>query len=391
VPEWHLLDRIRDPWLRALSILLVLIAGLYLAGMVWSLLVQLADILVLFFFGWLVAFMLEPAVALAQERYGVPRGAAVSGVYVGLLAILVAIAFWLVPTLVTQLVVIAQQWPLYVENVTYYANWVQHEATARGLVLNPEIWSDYLDLVRRFAGLGPPLVANVLNFARSATAVAMDAVIVFVLSVYLTLDSQRITYAAVRAVPPHMRDDFLYFLDSVRRAFGGFVRGQLILSALYGIGTALVMSAAGLDFTLLASVFAALAMLIPFLGQVLAVLPPAIIALLIHPEHLWWVVVLLVLLQVVILNVVSPRVMGHTVGMHPLLVFMSVLVGAKLAGVWGAVFGVPIAGVAVAMIGFYRLTLAERQLRTAPLSQNNGALGAGEGAEADVRAPAAPR
>jgi hypothetical protein len=55
------LERIRDPWLRALSILLVLIASLYLAGMVWALVIQFADVLILFFFGWLVAFMASMA------------------------------------------------------------------------------------------------------------------------------------------------------------------------------------------------------------------------------------------------------------------------------------------------------------------------------------------
>lgn len=385
------MDRIRDPWLRALSILLVLIAGLYLAGMVWALLVQLADILVLFFLGWVVAFMLEPAVAFAQERYGLPRGAAVGTVYLGLLAVLVGASVWLAPALVNQLIAMAQQWPTYVDNVTHYANLLHEEALERGLALSPDLWSDYEQLLRRFASVGPPLVANAVAFARGATAAVTDGVIVLVLSVYLLLDSRRITHALVQAVPPHTRDDLLYFMDSVRRAFGGFLRGQLILGVLYGLGTAAVMTAAGLDFTLVASVFAALMMLIPFLGQVLAVLPPAAIALLIHPEHVWWIVLLLVALQAVLLNVVAPRVMGHTVGVHPLLVFVAVLVGAKVAGIWGALFGVPIAGVAVAMIAFYRLTIEERRQRAAGLARGNGALPGEDRLPREEAVPATPR
>jgi len=137
------------------------------------------------------------------------------------------------------------------------------------------------------------------------------------------------------------------------------------LSGLYGLLTAAVMGLAGLDFTLVASVFAALVMLIPFLGPVLAVIPPAIIALLLHPDRVWWIVIVLVAGQFAVLNVVSPRVMSRTVGMHPLLVFVAVLVGAKVAGLWGALFGVPIAGVLVAMVAFYRLTLEERRVRAA--------------------------
>jgi predicted PurR-regulated permease PerM len=75
-----------------------------------------------------------------------------------------------------------------------------------------------------------------------------------------------------------------------------------------------------------------------------------------------------VALQLALINVVSPRIMSRSVGMHPLLVFVAVLVGAKLAGLWGAVFGVPIAAVLVAMTSFYRLTLEERRLRAAGLA-----------------------
>jgi predicted PurR-regulated permease PerM len=366
-------DRIRDPWLRALTILLVLIAGLYLAGMVWAILVQFADILLLFFFGWLVAFMFEPAVAFAQERRGLPRPAAVAVVYLGLLTTLVGVAFWLVPALVSQLIAISQQWPVYVENATAYTLDLHQDLASRGLDPYPEVWGNYQELLRRLEGLGPPLLANVLAFARGAAAVAMDVVIVLVLSVYLMLDTRRITHAALRAVPGDQRDDLIYFMESVRRAFGGFLRGQLVLSGLYGLLTAAVMSLAGLDFTLVASVFAALVMLIPFLGPVLAVLPPAIIALLLHPDRMWWIVIVLVAGQFAVLNVVSPRVMSQTVGMHPLLVFVAVLVGAKVAGLWGALFGVPIAGVVVAMIAFYRLTLDERRVRAAAVVQTEPA------------------
>ena len=366
------MDRIRDPWLRALSVLLVLIAGFYLAGMVWALLQQLADILVLFSFAWLVAFMLEPAVAVVQEQRGLRRGWAVSLVYVGLLAVLVATAFWLVPTIVSQVAIIAQHWPRYIENTTYYALELQRELTDRGLDPNLQVWADYQELSRRLATLGPPRLATFVTLARDTAAILIDVVIVLVLSFYMMLDSGRLTHAAVRAVPAHLRDDLVYFMESVRRAFGGFLRGQLILSGLYGLGTAAVMSLAGLDFTLLASVFAALAMLIPFLGPVLAAAPPTLIVLLVYPERVWWVLLPLVALQFAVLHVVSPRVMGHTVGMHPLLVFAAVLVGAKAAGLWGALFGVPIAGVIVAMVSFYRLTLEERRLRLQELPTVGG-------------------
>jgi predicted PurR-regulated permease PerM len=65
----------------------------------------------------------------------------------------------------------------------------------------------------------------------------------------------------------------------------------------------------------------------------------------------------------VIFNVLAPRILSRQVGIHPLLVFFSVLTGARVAGVWGAVFGVPIVAVLVTMISFYRATKEERAAR----------------------------
>jgi predicted PurR-regulated permease PerM len=333
--------------------------------MVWAILLHLADVLVLFFFAWLLAFMLEPLVSHLQERQGLRRPWAVSTVVLGLTLVLVGISLWLVPALVAQLTLFAIQSPAYVDNLQRYVVMLHSQLVAHGIDPYPELWRDYQDFFRTFATSGPTLVTNAIGVARSAAALLVDLVIVVVVAVYLMLDSRRLTRAAFQAVPAHLRDDLVYFIESVRRAFGGFLRGQLVLSVVCGLGPAAVMTLAGLDFVLVASVFAAVVMLIPFLGPPLALAPPAVIALLIHPDRVWWILLLLVALQSAVLNVVQPRVMGHTVGMHPLLVVAAVLVGAKLAGVWGALFGVPIAGVAVAMVAFYRLTVDERRQRAA--------------------------
>src|SRR3954471_12017054 len=153
--------------------------------MVWALLVQLADILVLFFFAWLVAFMLEPVVAVVQERRAMRRAWAVGLVYVAVLAVLVATAFWLAPSVVNQLALIAQGWPRYIENTTYYATEVQRALAVRGLDPSPELWGDYQELTRRVAALGPPLLANFVTVARGGAGGLGEGVLVLGLWFYL--------------------------------------------------------------------------------------------------------------------------------------------------------------------------------------------------------------
>src|SRR5207237_5117846 len=93
---------------------------------------------------------------------------------------------------------------------------------------------------------------------------------------------------------------------------------------------------------------------------VAAVVLPVLIALLTHPEVTVWLFVALLALQQVIFNVIAPRILSRQVGLHPLLVFFAVLTGARVAGVWGAIFGVPLLAVLTTMISFYRGTQEER-------------------------------
>jgi predicted PurR-regulated permease PerM len=74
----------RDPWIRALVIVLLLIAGLYLAGLIWQVAVQFADIILLFFLAWVVAFILEPFVDGFERHARLPR--AVAAVVFGAIA-----------------------------------------------------------------------------------------------------------------------------------------------------------------------------------------------------------------------------------------------------------------------------------------------------------------
>src|SRR5918912_1339234 len=83
---------LRDPWLRTLAMLGCAIAGFYLVGLVWQLIQQFADIVLLFFLAWLLAFVLEPVVATA-EHYHVPRVPAIAATFVILLLLILSFYF----------------------------------------------------------------------------------------------------------------------------------------------------------------------------------------------------------------------------------------------------------------------------------------------------------
>lgn len=352
---------IKDPWLRALVIIMVFIAGLYLIGLVWQVAVQFFDIIILFFLAWILSFLLDPVVVFLVQHARLPRSVAASLVYLGLLVLLSVGTILLVPTLSEQLVQINRQMPDYVATVGQWLTDVQTQLEERGVRLDLSRALNYDEMARRVESLGPQVLSNAVGLAAGVANTLFQIVIILILSFYITVDSHRLGAALVAALPARYGDDVRFFFATVNRAFGGFLRGQMVQSLVYGLGTAIIMQVLGLPFVLLSSVFGAVVMLIPFVGPFIAILLPLVIAALTRPEVFWWALATLLALQQLVFNIIAPRVMSKAVGLHPLLVFLAVLAGAKLAGIWGAIFGVPVLAVMATMVSFYRLAVYDRQ------------------------------
>jgi predicted PurR-regulated permease PerM len=354
---------IKDPWIRALVIVMLFIAGVYLTGLLWQAAAQFADLILLFLLAWVISFMLEPLVAAIQARTRLPHSLAVLATYLAVLVVASLGIVQVVPRLSAQIVQFANDLPVYAEWTNGELLRLQAFLAQQGLLIAPESVFNYQEASRHIEAIGPLLLANTVVLATGVANLLFQVIIVLILSYYMTLDGYRISAALLLAVPGAYRDDARYFFVSVNRAFAGFIRGQLVLALIYGIATALVMAIAGLHMVLLPSVVAGFFMLLPFIGPFLAVVPPLAVAAVTKPDSFLIVLAAVFVLQQVVINVLSPRLMSQSVGLHPLLVFVAVLGGAKVAGVWGALFGVPIVAVAATMASFYRATVEDRQER----------------------------
>ena len=187
--------------------------------------------------------------------------------------------------------------------------------------------------------LRPDVVAGI-------TIAALGSLLLIIfLSLYMLMDSRRILPRLRSAVPRRYTDEAELFERSTVRAFGGFLRAQLILAALMGLLVAVVGTIFGVPHLFLWATISALAMLIPFFGPALALLPPIVGAAIFATGSALPVTIILVLVQTVIVNWLQPKLMRDALGLHPILVLVGLLLGAQIAGVWGALFGIPVIAV----------------------------------------------
>jgi len=151
---------------------------------------------------------------------------------------------------------------------------------------------------------------------------------------------------------------------SIERTFGGFIRGQLLMALLYAACVTLTMTIAGLRFAVAIGSLAGLIMFVPVIGAPIAMVLPAIIALFQNPSLALWMLLIMTVYQQILLHIVMPKVMSEVIGMPPLLILAAIMISTKLIGLWGFIFGIPVAGAIYASGIFFLSRWQEQQQET---------------------------
>lgn len=332
-------------WLQTLIVLLVIIASAWLAGQVWTFLMQFSNIILMFFLSWLLAFVLSP-LARALQRRGIPRTLAVGIVYLGLATLFVLGVWLLVPPITEQVSQLQRNFDQYAASIESLV--VQGDQLLRNFGLEQaDLTRIYNEIASQAQGVILSALSNTLSMVQGIATIALQFILVLILSFYFMNDSDRIFGGIVELLPTRWQDEARLVGLSIERSFGGFIRGQLVFALVYAVLTAILMMMPPfqLDYVIIASVVAGLCMIIPLVGNFLAFLPPILVALVTgRSDVLLWLLVVEFILQSFMMNVLGPRIMSSAIGIHPLYVVAAMLVGGQVAGLWGALFGIPIAG-----------------------------------------------
>ncbi|MEA2651118.1 MAG: hypothetical protein QOI85_839 [Chloroflexota bacterium] len=331
----------RERWWRfALLIVATIYVTLLLVGLVIQILGGFAQILLIVFSAWLLAFVLSPIVAWIVDRGWLRRAAAIGAVYAATLIGSGFLLFYAASSIGASMGDMAADVPLTRARIegTLHA-W--EKVITFGL-FEPDLVGLYRDVEATAARVASSAIGEVPSVT---LAVLGGLVLVIILSLYMLADSQRILAKLNRVVPSRYADEVEILERTVARAFGGFLRAQVILAAVQTVLTIVVVVVAGLPYGFLIVAVSALAMLIPFFGPPLALAPPIVATAIFRPEWLLIVAPVLLLVQTVLVNYLQPRLMREALGMHPILVLVGLLVGSQVAGLWGALFGIPIIAV----------------------------------------------
>ncbi len=357
--------RIRIPrWVQLVVLPVALLLAFFLAR-------TLGHVIFLFLTAAVIAFTLNPLVR-DLTRLRLPRGLAVSIVYVVFAAAVIGLLVALGTVVVSETRTAAERIDTYLTEESPVTGQTGVEVDIDRL----QAWLDDhglegIDIEKRLDDLTQSIGAgeisgyaqDVISFAQGAAVsvilLLFSIVLIVVISIYMLLDMPRLEESIDRRFPPHDRPPLT---QRIERALWGYVRGQAIHSLVIGTSAGVgmwILGTTGLvegadRYALLFGVWTAFAEVIPYIGPWLSAVPPAIYALVVDPIGVLWVAALFVFIYQIEGHVVVPNVMANALRLHPLLVIFGLLAGGELYGIAGVLVALPTMAAGRAAWEFFR-------------------------------------
>jgi predicted PurR-regulated permease PerM len=318
----------------------------------------LAPVLAPFVIAAVMAYVLHPLV-LRLERMAsgrLPRALTVVVVVALALLTLLGLLFLLVPILVREWPLLQQQLPLLLDRL---ADAINPLLVQLGLHVSLDLADLKKQLVTYLSAnredWWAPLMSSLKLGGSVALALAGYAVLVPVALFYMLYDWTRLVNGVIEWVPPAWRERFDGFMRDCDEVLGEYLRGQMLVMLALAVFYSLGLSLFGLDLALPIGVFTGLSVFVPYLGFGLGLVLALLVGLLqLAPSQaLLMVTVVYGLGQLIESFVLTPRLVGERIGLHPLAVILALMAFGQVLGFVGVLIALPAS--AVLLVGLRRL------------------------------------
>jgi predicted PurR-regulated permease PerM len=291
------------------------------------------------FIALFLALALNPAVDRLEHRFRGRRGAATGVVSIATLIALGLIGWLFIPTLVDQVDNFAHKVPDYLDDLT----------KGRGRLGFLETKYHLVDKARKALREGGAsklfgLSGTALAVAKGVVNAVLATVTIAFMTFFMLLEGPGWIDRFLSLLRPDTRRRYRSVGHDIYRTVGGYVSGNLLISLIAGGLTAIVLAILGVPYAIALGLIVAILDLIPLAGATIAAIIVGAVAFLHSVPAGIIVVVFFIVYQQVENHVLQPVVYGRTVQLSPLVVLISVLIGAELAGVLGALAAIPVAG-----------------------------------------------
>lgn len=330
------------------ALLVAVAAVVYCVGLSYQPVIRpLLDVVPPFAIALVIAFLLDPVVDWLQAR-GLSRGMGVAVVGFSFLIAFALVGMLLLPRMVEQATGLAANFQGYMISAKEQVNGLL--ASEKPLLIKLHLPTTTAEWSSRYSSqieAGGQQVLEILSMALSTAASRLLWLVIIPLSSLVLLkDFDYIKAKVVHLTPEKHRERLVSVGSAVVSVFARYVRGMLVVALLYGLIASVVLTAFGLKYALIVGFIAGIFYLVPYLGNIV-IIGMAVVAVMVQAPHSGATAAMLALIlavqsMVVFDLLITPKVAGGSVGVHPVLALFSLALGARMFGIVGLVMAVPV-------------------------------------------------
>jgi len=294
------------------------------------------DVIALFFIAVVLTAAIEPAVNWFQKKK-IPRAFGVLIIYFAIFLIIGSLISFLVPSIVHQFQGFAQDFPNYLERISKSFNIFENYTSSKGIEFNKDEF---------FQNIGGGLTnssGQIFSTTLGVFSGFLSIIVVFSMTFYMSVIEDGMKKFLISIVPGKHQDYAVSLAVRIKEKIGRWMIGQLFLMLVIFAMYYIALSVLGVPYALILAMFGGILEIIPYLGPILAAIPAVIVGLLVSPITGLLVLALYIIIQQFENHVIVPQIMKKAIGLNPLAVVLAIIVGAKLAGPFGAILAVPVA------------------------------------------------
>lgn len=323
-----------------------------LSYVVWRLTDAVLAVATPFVIAAVLALLLDPLVD-KLERRGLSRMWAATLVFVGLLALVIGGSILLTPILVGQAGDLAKNGPQLVSGVKDNVNHFLDAHPKIGPVTLPHTFADLTGkLSDRVAGLLQSSSGQLAGYLLGSVTLVIQTILVLIVTFFLLLDVDRLRARLFFLAPEKARGMMGQLGSDVGGVFSDYLAGLVKVCVLYGVATTLVLYGLAAfpghhtlaHYALLVGFLAGFLYAVPYIGSTATALITFLVAFAAGGFQFGVVgIIVTLILNQIFDNVITPRVVGGGVGLHPVLAIFALVLGGEMFGIWGMLLSVPVA------------------------------------------------
>jgi len=314
-----------------LKIIIVILVLLFLYSIM--------QVLAIVFVAWVFASALDPLIDKMQ-RYKIPRSLSILSIYIALALLIILVFTLFIPAFSKEITNLTKDFPNYYQALTGILNSFKHSGSEFGILAGIE------NIIEGLSKSLANVSTGIYNAATGLVGAIVTIFAVLVITFYMTVEEEGIKNFVQSVTPVNYQPYIIQKINKIQSKLGYWLWGQIVLMIFIGILTAIALKIIGVKYALVLALFAGICEFIPIIGPIVAAIPAVLFSLIDFaefPAKPLLVVIIYAVIQQIENHFLVPKIMHKAVGLNPIVVIITILIGTKVGGIIGVLLAVPAA------------------------------------------------